>query len=121
MLKHSFPTRRSACVCGRGEGPRLSPPVTVVGIESLVPRLERLDPIIETVRRVADALPPQVTFLGFAGSPWTIATYMVTGHGSRDHADARRLAYRDPAGFQQLIDRIVEATDRKITRLNSSH
>ncbi|WP_418361256.1 uroporphyrinogen decarboxylase [Tardibacter chloracetimidivorans] len=95
---------------GPGEGPRLSPPLTGVGIESLVPRPERLDPIIETVRRVAGALPPQVTFLGFAGSPWTIATYMVTGHGSRDHADARRLAYRDPAGFQQLIDRIVEAT-----------
>ena len=95
---------------GPGEGPRLMPALTDGDIDSLKPHPERLGAIIETVRQVAAALPPEVTFLGFAGSPWTIATYMVTGHGSRDHADARRLAYRSPERFQLLIDRIVDAT-----------
>lgn len=95
---------------GPGEGPRLAPALLHGDIESLQPRPERLKPIIETVRRVAASLAPETTFLGFAGSPWTIATYMVTGHGSRDHADARRLAYRDPQRFQALIDRIISTT-----------
>lgn len=95
---------------GPGEGPRLTPPLLDGAVEGLRVHPERLRPIIETVRQVAAALPSETSFLGFAGSPWTIATYMVTGHGSRDHADARRLAYRDPARFQLLIDQIVDAT-----------
>ncbi len=95
---------------GPGEGPRLSPALLDGTIEALQPRPERLRPIIETVRLVAAALSPETTFLGFAGSPWTIATYMVSGQGSRDHADARRLAYRDAARFQVLIDYIIRAT-----------
>src|SRR5690606_18932973 len=50
------------------------------------------------------------TLLGFAGSPWTVATYMVAGEGSRDHHDTRAFAYRDPGAFQALIDAIVEVT-----------
>lgn len=95
---------------GPGEGPRLDPPLSALDPERLVFHPERLVPVIETVRRVAARLDLERTFLGFAGSPWTIATYMVTGHGSRDHADARRLAYRDAGRFQALIDRIVETT-----------
>lgn len=95
---------------GPGEGPLLAPSLSDGLVEGLRARPERLRPIIDTVRRVAAVLPSETTFLGFAGSPWTIATYMVTGHGSRDHADARRLAYRDPMRFQLLIDRIVDAT-----------
>ena len=49
-----------------------------------------------TVRRGRAKLPRQVTLLGFAGSPWTVATYMVAGEGSRDQHAARALAYRDP-------------------------
>ena len=48
--------------------------------------MERLDPIYETVRRVKAELSPQTTFLGFAGSPWTVATYMIAGQGSREQA-----------------------------------
>lgn len=95
---------------GAGEGPRLEPPLTNGSLEGLSFHPERLESILETVRLVAGTIAPETTFLGFAGSPWTIATYMVTGHGSRDHADARRLAYRDPMAFQSLIDRIVDAT-----------
>jgi uroporphyrinogen decarboxylase len=95
---------------GTGEGPRLAPPLVDRALESLVKVPERLSPVYETVRRVAAALPPQTTFLGFAGSPWTVATYMVAGQGSREQAEARRMAYRDPAAFGAIIDAIVAAT-----------
>ncbi|WBO22586.1 uroporphyrinogen decarboxylase [Sphingomonas abietis] len=93
-----------------GEGPRLAPPLKNAALEGLQPAPERLDPIYATVHRVAAALPPETTFLGFAGAPWTVATYMVAGEGSKDHADARTMAYRDPEAFARLIERIVEAT-----------
>ena len=93
-----------------GEGPRLAPPLVGQDFEKLVPVPERLNPVFETVRKVRAALPPETTFLGFAGSPWTVATYMVAGQGSKDQADARRMAYNDPARFGVLIDAIVTAT-----------
>ena len=96
--------------CGAGVGPRLAPRLADTALESLVAAPERLDPIYETVRRVAAALPPETSFLGFAGAPWTVATYMVAGEGSRDHGDARTLAYGDPARFGAIIEAITEAT-----------
>ena len=93
-----------------GEGPRLSPPLVDTLLESLVAVPARLDPVYETVRRVAAALPAETTFLGFAGSPWTVATYMVAGQGSKEQAEARRLAYRDPVRFGAIIDAIITAT-----------
>ena len=93
-----------------GEGPRLSPPLANASLDDLQPVLERLDPIYGTVRRVKAALSPQTTFLGFAGSPWTVATYMVAGQGSREQSEARRLAYADPVRFQAIIERIEEVT-----------
>ena len=93
-----------------GEGPRLDPPLSQAPLSSLVPRPERLEPVYETVRRVAAALPAHTTFLGFAGAPWTVATYMVAGEGSKDHAAARIMAYREPEAFAELIERIVEIT-----------
>src|SRR5690242_3395920 len=79
-----------------GEGPRLSPPLSKGGIIDLQPHRERLQPIYETVRQVKAMLPAETTLLGFAGSPWTVATYMVAGQGSRDQKETRMLAYRDP-------------------------
>jgi uroporphyrinogen decarboxylase len=93
-----------------GEGPRLAPPLKDATLEALRAAPERLSPIYATVRRVAASLPPETTFLGFAGAPWTVATYMVAGEGSKDHADARTLAYRDPQAFAAIIDAIVDAT-----------
>ena len=93
-----------------GEGPRLAPPLVGYDFEKLVPVPERLNPVFETVRKVRAALPPETTFLGFAGSPWTVATYMVAGQGSKDQAEARRMAYNDPVRFGVLIDAIVSAT-----------
>ena len=96
-----------------GEGPRLS---TVTGPADLA-RLkpadaihETLAPVYETVARVAGALPPETALIGFAGAPWTVATYMIAGRGTPDQAPARMLLYRDPATFDALIDRITEAT-----------
>lgn len=93
-----------------GEGPRLTPALQDGDWSTLTPRLDRLTPVYDTVRRVVVALPPEVTLIGFAGSPWTVATYMVAGEGSRDQGAPRRLAYRDPQGFGALIDRIVAVT-----------
>jgi uroporphyrinogen decarboxylase len=97
---------------GPGEGPRLAPRLdTREAIERLgAVDHAKLDPIYETVRRVAAALPPAVTFLGFAGSPWTVATYMIAGQGSKDQAEARMLAYRDPVAMEALVDVIVNLT-----------
>jgi uroporphyrinogen decarboxylase len=93
-----------------GEGPRLSPPLAESALSSLTPDSARLEPIYRTVEKVAPCLPKDTTFLGFAGSPWTVATYMIAGQGSREQAEARRYAYRDPEAFQAIIDRIAAAT-----------
>lgn len=95
-----------------GEGPVLEPVRNAVDVAGLdCQRLhERLAPIYETVRRLGRALPAEVALIGFAGAPWTVATYMVEGHGSRDHATTKAWAYGDPKGFAGLIDLLVEAT-----------
>ena len=93
-----------------GEGPRLAPPMAQARIRDLEPAMKRFQPIYETVRRVKAALPPKVTLLGFAGSPWTVATYMIAGQGSRDQAEARDLAYRDPGKMGAILDIISSVT-----------
>jgi uroporphyrinogen decarboxylase len=95
---------------GAGEGPALSPALVDHALAGLQAAPERLDPVYATVARVAGMLPKETTFLGFAGSPWTVATYMVAGQGSKEQAETRRMAYRDPAGFGAIIDALVDAT-----------
>jgi uroporphyrinogen decarboxylase len=93
-----------------GEGPKLEP----VGDAKAVAGLNRtsaakaLAPIYETIERVVAELPKSVPLIGFCGAPWTVATYMVEGGGSKDQAAARLLAYRDEATFQRLIDLLVD-------------
>ena len=93
-----------------GEGPRLAPPLTDGLLDGLKALPERFEAVYRTVRRVKAGLTPRTTLMGFAGSAWTVATYMVAGRGSRDQGEARRLAYRDPQAFQRLIDRIAAET-----------
>ena len=95
---------------GVGEGPRLAPALVNTALERLQAAPERLEPVYATVARVAAALPPETTFLGFAGSPWTVATYMVAGQGSKDQGETRRAAYRDPQAFSEIIDAIAAMT-----------
>ncbi|MET1756911.1 uroporphyrinogen decarboxylase [Novosphingobium sp. RD2P27] len=93
-----------------GEGPKLTPRLVDVALSSLEAVPGRLAAIYETVAKVSASLTPDKTLLGFAGSPWTVATYMVAGEGSRDQHDARAMAYRDPEAFQEIVDGIVAVT-----------
>lgn len=93
-----------------GEGPSLSPKLVDTALASLNAVPSRLTPIYETVAKVRAGLSADRTLLGFAGSPWTIATYMVAGEGSRDQHETRAMAYRDPMAFQAIIDTIVDVT-----------
>ena len=95
-----------------GEGPRLTPLTSADDIDAL--RLDRigehLAPVYETVERVAAGLPEDAALIGFAGAPWTVATYMIEGGGSRDFAAVRGWAMSDPDSFQRLSDILVAAT-----------
>ncbi|MEN9682809.1 MAG: hypothetical protein RLZZ427_560 [Pseudomonadota bacterium] len=93
-----------------GEGPHLSPRLVDSGLNALQAVPERLTPIYDTVQLVKSQLPADKTMLGFAGSPWTVATYMVNGEGSRDQHETRAMAYRDRGGFQAIIDAIIGVT-----------
>ncbi|MSO89632.1 MAG: uroporphyrinogen decarboxylase [Rhodospirillaceae bacterium] len=101
-----------------GEGPALAPLESPRGLaalseeESMVP----LAPVFETIRRVKAALPADTTLIGFAGAPWTVATYMVEGGSSRDFSRVKSWALGDPDGFQVLIDRLVDATSAYLIR-----
>lgn len=95
-----------------GEGPALDPVRSAAAARRLVPDAlpERLAPVYETVARVVALLPPETALIGFAGAPWTVATYMVEGGTSRDFAVIKKWAFADPDGFGELIDRLVDAT-----------
>ncbi|HEV7253920.1 MAG TPA: uroporphyrinogen decarboxylase [Mesorhizobium sp.] len=69
---------------------------------------EHLAPVYETVRRLRAALPASTTLIGFCGAPWTLATYMVAGHGTPDQAPARAFAYREPELFGRLLDLLAD-------------
>ncbi|MHA1529776.1 MAG: uroporphyrinogen decarboxylase [Alphaproteobacteria bacterium] len=102
-----------------GEGPRLDPVGDSAGLERLKP-VDEIDevlgPVYETVARLACSLPDEVALIGFAGAPWTVASYMVAGRGTPDQGPARAWMYRDPAGFARLIDLITEATVHYLDR-----
>jgi uroporphyrinogen decarboxylase len=95
-----------------GEGPRLDAirdhaALARLSLGATRPKFAR---VCETVARVRERLPRETALIGFCGAPWTVATYMVGGQGSADQADARLWAYRDPQGFQRLIDLLVETS-----------
>jgi uroporphyrinogen decarboxylase len=94
-----------------GEGPRLDPLTTPEAIAALGEfSLAHLDPVFETIDRVKGQLPSETAFIGFCGAPWTVASYMIAGQGTPDQAPARLFAYRHPAAFQLLIDKLVDAS-----------
>jgi len=95
-----------------GEGPRLEPVRNGKDLAQLdrTKAEKRLDPVYETLQLVVAGLPAGVPVIGFCGAPWTVATYMVEGGGSKDQTEARLWAYRDPDGFQRLIDLLVETS-----------
>ena len=93
-----------------GEGPRLTPVLASADLQSLNAFPTRLDPIYETVRKVKERLSKDIKLIGFAGAPWTVATYMVAGEGSRDQVETRRLAYKDAAKLDSILAQIERVT-----------
>lgn len=96
-----------------GEGPRLSTIETQADFDKLKPVAEiheTLNPIYETLRILTRELPSETTLIGFAGAPWTVATYMIAGRGTPDQGPAHRLKDENPALFDQVIDLITEGT-----------
>jgi uroporphyrinogen decarboxylase len=95
-----------------GEGPKLSPVTDAASLAALKPeRLhEHLAPVYETVRRLREALEPQTTLIGFAGAPWTVATYMLGGKGPAGQDAARLWGYRNPDLMAQLLEILVTTT-----------
>lgn len=96
-----------------GHGPKLDPleqedsPLAKLSEEI---DLEKLAPVFETIERIKGGLPCETAFIGFCGAPWTVASYMIAGHGTPDQAPARVFAYRRPEVFEALIARLVEAS-----------
>jgi uroporphyrinogen decarboxylase len=101
-----------------GDGPRLAPLANNADFLALREGLDlaRLEPVFETIGRVRTSLPDDVALIGFCGAPWTVASYMIAGEGTRDQAPARLFAYRQRAQFQQLIALLVEASADYLVR-----
>lgn len=94
----------------KGEGPKLDAVTSAEDIGNLVYQPERLEPVMQTVRLLREGLPKDKTLIGFSGSPWTLACYMIEGGGSKDFAKVRAFGHREPTGFmvlQELLERSI--------------
>jgi uroporphyrinogen decarboxylase len=104
-----------------GHGPRLTP-IDVEGIAALAAKGDFaaahvvLGPVYETVRRLRDELAAETTLIGFCGAPWTVATYMIAGHGTPDQAPARLMHYREPKAMAVLLDVIADLSVEYLAR-----
>jgi len=101
-----------------GEGPQLDPIADRQALMRLRLELDHgvLAPVYETIRRVKAGLAPDVALLGFCGAPWTVASYMIAGHGTPDQQPARMFAYGDPEAFAGLMDKLVDASAAYLVR-----
>ncbi len=96
-----------------GEGPRLSTITTADELAKLKPAdaiHDHLSPVYNTVKILSRELPSETTLIGFAGAPWTVATYMIAGQGTPDQGPAHALKAENRAVFDGLMDRITQAT-----------
>lgn len=100
-----------------GHGPEMDP-IDEAGIAALKEdgMWGHLAPVFETVRRLRAELPAETTLLGFCGAPWTVATYMIAGHGTPDQAPARLFAYRHPEAFRQLLGFLADVSSEYLIR-----
>jgi uroporphyrinogen decarboxylase len=101
-----------------GVGPVLEPIRTIQQINKLsISGLhDHLSPVYEIINRLSKEIPPTTSLIGFAGAPWTLAIYMVEGKGGTDCGMARVWAYKDPNGFQKLIDLLIEAVSAYLVK-----
>lgn len=100
-----------------GRGPQMVP-MSAADIDALDTGAfhVNLEPVYETVRRLRRKLPEETTLLGFCGAPWTVATYMIAGHGTPDQAPARLFAYREPEAFRRLLALLAEQSAAYLIR-----
>jgi uroporphyrinogen decarboxylase len=100
-----------------GRGPLMTPiEATEIAQLRLDGFHEHLAPVYETVRRLRAQLPSETALLGFCGAPWTLATYMIAGHGTPDQAPARLFAYRHPAEMDALLALLADASASYLIR-----
>lgn len=101
-----------------GEGPVLTPVDNLEKLEALTTDKlhDHLNPVYQTVSNLSKTLPENVALIGFAGAPWTVATYMVNGRGSKDQAETRLMAYQDRETFSKLIDLLVKSTSEYLIK-----
>ncbi len=93
-----------------GEGPRLVPIDSASSLKPIKDIHLTLSPVYETVSRLSSQLPAETTLIGFAGAPWTVATYMIAGKGTSDQGPARKLMLENPKAFSEIIDHVTDAT-----------
>lgn len=92
-------------------GPILDP-LTITDIKNLnvEQAQEKLKPSFETLALLKNALPSETTLIGFCGAPWTVATYMIAGHGTPDQAPARIFGFSCPAAMKTLLDMLADVS-----------
>jgi uroporphyrinogen decarboxylase len=105
-----------------GEGPYMDPledPAVVATLREVY-RPETLRPVYEAVAGVRAALPRETALLGFCGAPWTVATYMIAGKGTKEQAPARLFAYRHPEAFEDLMELLVDlSADHLVAQIDA--
>lgn len=100
-----------------GRGPVMEPlPMDQVDRLNVDGFHEHLAPVYETVRRLRAELPAETTLLGFCGAPWTVATYMIAGHGTPDQAPARLATFRNPVEMGRLLDIVADRSAEYLIR-----
>ena len=96
-----------------GQGPLLEPVRDRVGIQKIsnVERIhDKLAPVYETVKKIKSCLPPEVPLIGFAGAPWTLATYLINGKGEQGSLTAKKFLIENNEEFDEIINLLTEAT-----------
>ncbi len=95
-----------------GEGPVLTPIRSAGDLNGLDASglLERLAPVLATVKGLSTAIPSSTALIGFAGAPWTVITYMVEGSGSKDFGHTKRMMWGEPELFARLMELVTVAT-----------
>ncbi|MDG1004930.1 MAG: uroporphyrinogen decarboxylase [Emcibacteraceae bacterium] len=102
----------------KGEGPVLTPVNNIKTLDALSMdgMHDHLSPVYQTISNLSKKLPSEVALIGFAGAPWTVATYMVGGRGSKDQAETRLMAYQDRETFSKLIDLLINSTSEYLIK-----
>lgn len=97
-------------------GPKIEKPVRsnadIDALAAQIDPVESLGFVLEAMRMVRSELPKETTLLGFAGAPFTLASYMIEGSGSRNYLETKRMMYNDPSAWNTLMDRITAATSQ---------